>query len=444
MAQTRIHLIAVGGAAMHNIALDLHAAGYVVTGSDDEIYNPSLSRLTDAGICPEKTGWFPEKITSQLDAVILGMHARADNPELLRALELKIPVFSYPAFIYEHCKHKKRVVIAGSHGKTTTTSMILHVLKKLGVDFDYLVGAQLPGFERMVRLSKAPIVILEGDEYLSSPIDRVPKIHHYRPHIAVLTGVAWDHINVFPTFEMYRAQFEKFIDLIEPGGLLIYDEDDAELQSLTQAGRSLIQIGYSELTSPGRDQVSFKDRIWPVAVFGGHNLRNMHAAYHVCHALEVSDEDFFGAMSGFTGAARRLQKLDVSSGRTVYLDFAHAPSKVKATTRSFGDWLGTDQFLAVLELHTFSSLNESFLPEYCNSLQAASQAVVYVDQKTLEIKQMPMPDPEFVRNCFQHQNCIVITEKEALLQYLQAEVSHLKHILLMSSGKFGGLDTSTL
>lgn len=444
MKTSRIHLIAIGGAAMHNIALDLHAAGYKVTGSDDEIYNPSLSRLSEAGICPEETGWFPEKITTQLDAVILGMHARADNPELLRALELKIPVYSYPAFLYEHCKTKKRVVIAGSHGKTTTTSMILHVLKKMQFDFDYMVGAQLPGFERMVRLSDAPLVILEGDEYLSSPIDKVPKIHHYRPHIAVITGIAWDHINVFPTFDMYKDQFQKFIQLIEPGGLLIYDEEDMEVADLVEAEHSLTKIGYSALPSVGGNLVMFQGRMWPVAVFGAHNLRNMHAAYHVCRALGVDDEHFFEAMADFTGAAKRLQKLEVSSGRTVFLDFAHAPSKVKATSQSFGEWLGTDQFLAVLELHTFSSLNEAFLPEYNHALEAAARAVVYIDQKTLEIKQMKMPDPDFVKSCFQHRNCIVLTDKEALVKYLLAEGSRFQHILLMSSGKFGGLDISAL
>lgn len=440
----KIHLIAMGGAAMHNIALDLHAAGNTVSGSDDEIYNPSLARLQAAGIAPKQMGWFPERITPDLDLVILGMHAKADNPELIRALELGIPVFSYPAFIYEHSKDKTRVVVAGSHGKTTTTAMILHVLRKCGMECDYLVGAQLPGFDRMVKLTDAPVIVIEGDEYLSSPIDRVPKIHHYRPHIAVLTGIAWDHINVFPTFENYVEQFVAFLGMIQPGGLLVYDETDVVLKDITSKPLAIRKMPYSALPMDSDRNVFWNDNHYPVSVIGRHNFANMLAALHVCNELGISDDDFFEAIADFSGAHKRLQKMEVTSGRRVYLDFAHAPSKVKATTQAFCDWFAGDRILAVLELHTFSSLNASFLPEYSHSLDAAKNAVVFIHAHTLQMKNMPPLEVDFVRKCFQHQNLQIFTDTNELLAYLHREELADATLLLMSSGTFGGMDIKSL
>lgn len=444
MNRKRIHLIAVGGAAMHNIALDLHAARNIVSGSDDEIYNPSLARLQEAGIAPERMGWFVENITPELDLVILGMHAKADNPELLRAVELGIPVYSYPAFIYEHSRNKKRVVVAGSHGKTTTTAMILHVLRKCGMDCDYLVGAQLPGFDRMVRLSDAPVIVIEGDEYLSSPIDRIPKIHHYHPHIAVLTGIAWDHINVFPTFDNYVEQFAAFIGMIEAGGLLVYDDSDPILQDITSRTEKLRKMPYSPLPLDNDRHVLWNAQHWPVSVIGRHNFSNMHAALIVCNDLGISSETFFHAIADFSGASKRLQKMQVASGRRVYLDFAHAPSKVTATTGAFCDWFKDEKIVAVLELHTFSSLNAAFLPEYKNSLDAAQNAVVFIHAHTLQMKNMPPLDVDFVRKCFDHNHLEIITDTDSLLAFLQQDALADATLLLMSSGTFGGLDIGRL
>ena len=196
-----VHLIAIGGSAMHNMAIAMHKKGFNVTGSDDEIFEPSKTRLAKLNLLPAKEGWDTNNIHKGIDAVILGMHARADNPELLKAQELGLKIYSYPEYIYEQTKDKTRIVIGGSHGKTSITAMILHVLNYHKVDCDYMVGAQLDGFDTMVKLTKeAKIAVIEGDEYLSSPIDRRPKFHLYKPNIAILSGIAWDHINVFPTF----------------------------------------------------------------------------------------------------------------------------------------------------------------------------------------------------------------------------------------------------
>ncbi|HMR89542.1 MAG TPA: Mur ligase family protein, partial [Saprospiraceae bacterium] len=373
----RVHFIAIGGAAMHNIALDLHAQGHLVTGSDDEIYEPSLSRLTKVGIAPKKFGWDEANITQDIDIVVLGMHAREDNPELVKSRELGLTIMSYPAFVYERSKDKQRIVIAGSHGKTTTTAMILHVLKKLGVSFDYLVGAQLEGFDRMVKLTDAPLIIIEGDEYLSSPLDRVPKIHHYKPHISVTTGIAWDHINVFPTFEVYKEQFSIYFDMIESGGTLIYYSDDEVLNEIvSKAKGDVIKLPYTGLVKNDEMSIVFENEIYPVSIIGNHNLQNLNAARLVCLTLGINTRRFFKAIADFSGANKRLQKLNDSKDRLVFLDFAHAPSKVKATTTSVKEWYGNKKLLAVLELHTFSSLNKAFLPQYINSLAAADQAIV--------------------------------------------------------------------
>lgn len=435
MKSKKIHFIAIGGAAMHNIALDMKAQGYEVSGSDDEIYEPSLSRLKQAGIAPEEYGWFPERIQQDIDIVILGMHAKADNPELLKAKDLQLKIFSYPEFIFIHSKNKKRVVVAGSHGKTTTTAMILHVLKKCGISFDFLVGAQLDGFDRMVQLTDAPVIVIEGDEYLSSPIDRVPKILHYKPHIAVVTGIAWDHINVFSTFDIYKEQFLKFVDTIDTDGVLIYYQHDEHLKSIVDQRPKLPKVSYQSLSREASD-VSFQNQLYPVSVIGDHNFQNMNAARLVCLQLGITNESFFDAINDFKGASKRLQKLSESGERTVYLDFAHAPSKVKATTDSVKQWFDGQKLLAVLELHTFSSLNQSFIPEYYEALNAADKAIVFFNIHTLKMKNMPDLDEKFIMDSFGHPSLMVFTDEKLLFTFLSSNDYLEYNILLMTSGNF--------
>lgn len=426
----KIHLIAIGGAAMHNIALDL-ALHHEVTGSDDEIYNPSRSRLEKEGLLPDEMGWFPDRITPDLDLVILGMHAKADNPELAKAQELGLKVMSYPEFIYHHSKDKKRVVIAGSHGKTTTTSMVLHVLQRLDYKFDYLVGAQIEGFERMVKLSQAPVIILEGDEYLSSCLDRRPKMLHYQPDVAVITGIAWDHINVFPDFEDYKNQFGLFIDSMQSAGSLFYFGDDTHLPDLiSQSHNSCKKQAYAKINIPSRE----------LSVFGDHNLQNMEAARLICNELGVSKEQFAHAISDFNGAGKRLEKLYASENFNAYLDFAHAPSKVKATTEAVRQQYPDAQLIAFFELHTFSSLNKDFIPHYKETLAAADKAYVYYDPHTLKMKGMPQLNPTSVKVAFNHNNLEVIIDKELLLNKLRSVDDVNTVLLMMSSGKFGKID----
>jgi UDP-N-acetylmuramate: L-alanyl-gamma-D-glutamyl-meso-diaminopimelate ligase len=434
LKQKHIHLIAIGGAAMHNIALDLHAQGHIVTGSDDEIYEPSLSRLKEAGISPETFGWYPDNITTDIDIIILGMHAKVDNPELVKAQELGIKVYSYPEFVYAHAMDKKRIVIAGSHGKTTTTAMIMHVLQKLNIRFDYLVGAQLEGFDRMVKLTDAPLIIIEGDEYLSSAIDRVPKIHHYRPHVAVITGIAWDHINVFPTYEMYKDQFRIFGDTIIDQGALIYFEQDADLVSVINQITNVQKIPYAALSLTNDKNIIFNENEYAISVIGNHNLQNMNAARLVCQQLDIDENSFFTAIADFKGANKRLQKISEKDGRVIYLDFAHAPSKVKATTDSFKAWFGDKNLLAVLELHTFSSLNKDFIVQYRNTLNLADHAVVFYNEHTLKMKNMPPLDESFLKESFNHPHLKVFTSEVLLYEYLLANAQ--SNILLMTSGNF--------
>ncbi|MBK9735695.1 MAG: peptidoglycan synthetase [Saprospiraceae bacterium] len=422
---------------MHNIALDLHAQGHHISGSDDEIYEPSLSRLKNKGLAPDLFGWFEANITDDIDMVILGMHAKADNPELLKAQKLGIKIYSYPAFIYEHAKNKQRVVIAGSHGKTTTTAMILHVLKKLNFDFDFLVGAQIEGFDRMVKLTSAPLIIIEGDEYLSSPIDRVPKIHHYKPHISVITGIAWDHINVFPTFENYKKQFAIYLDTMEKYGKLIYNKNDKELTDIVRLSDADLELyPYGALQKSGTSSIIHKDINYPISIIGNHNLQNLNAARLVCASLKIDLTDFFDAIKDFGGASKRLQKLSENDKRVVFLDFAHAPSKVMATTTSVKEWFGSQKLLAVLELHTFSSLNKDFIPQYRDSLLGADTAVVFYNEHTLKMKNMPPLDERFLQQAFNHPNLKIFTDEALLNNYLAMDDFADFNVLLMTSGNF--------
>jgi UDP-N-acetylmuramate: L-alanyl-gamma-D-glutamyl-meso-diaminopimelate ligase len=447
----RIHLIAIGGAAMHNIAIALQNNGHTVSGSDDEIYDPARARLAKVGLLPQETGWFPDLITSDLDMVILGMHARADNPELLRAQEIGLKVYSYPTFIYQHALHKTRLVVAGSHGKTTTTAMVMHVLRKAGVDFDYLVGAQLDGFETMVRLSDAPVMVIEGDEYLSSALEPVSKMVQYRPHHAVITGIAWDHINVFPTFESYLAQFRSLIHHLEPNGSIIWFADDPHLQNMIAQESSFssfqsvpfeafhynIKAGKMWLERTGKPAQA-------LSFFGEHNLRNARAAYLLCAPLGISEDAFVEHIADFKGASKRLQWIAAHKHSAVWLDFAHAPSKVKATVQAVKSLFPDRKLTACLELHTFSSLTKAFLPEYAQSLAAAEQAVVFFSPHTLEMKKMPPFTENDIQVAFEHPNLKVFTTKEALLSFLEAQIWLDHNLLMMSSGTFGGLNFEQL
>ena len=434
----RIHLIAIGGSAMHNMALALHSNGHSITGSDDEIYEPAFSRLKEKGLLPHP-GWHAENITPVIDAIILGMHAKKDNVELQRALELGVQIFSYPEFIYEQSKHKKRLVIAGSHGKTSTTSLVMHAFRKTGRTFDYLVGAQLEGFDLMVKLSDADTIIIEGDEYLSSPIDRVPKIHHYMPHVSIITGIAWDHINVFPTFSSYIDLFDKYIELHERNATVIVYEGDKVLMEVVKRNKrkDLSFVDYNGLAIDLEKNIIWEGKAYEYHLVVYHNLQNVHAAMLMCNAVGMASEEFLSTLADFRGASKRLQCIKSDNNSAVYLDFAHAPSKVSATTTAVKQWFGSRPLIAIFELHTFSSLNSEFLPQYKGSLDKADTAIVYFDKHTLEMKNMPELSKELVARAFQHHNLHVIDDRSVLHSYLSTLDSSDKNLLLMSSGNFG-------
>ncbi len=441
----RIHFIAIGGAAMHNLALALYSKGYNVTGSDDEISEPSKSRLDRVGLLPSEMGWYPEKITADIDAIILGMHARIDNPELVRAKELGLKIFSYPEYLYEQSKDKRRVVIGGSHGKTSITAMILHVLSGCNMQFDYMVGSQLEGFDTMVRLSHdAPVIILEGDEYLSSPIDRRPKFHLYHADIALLSGIAWDHINVFPTFDNYVEQFRIFVRQLPADGTLVYCENDNEVVGASiEANVGVNKIGYTVPAHEIRDGITYLQTDAgeiSLMVFGKHNLMNLEGARNVCNQLGVTNEQFYQAISTFKGAARRLELVSRSNERIVYKDFAHSPSKLKATIAAVKEQFTKRGLIACMELHTFSSLNATFLDEYANSMDMADEAIVYFNAHTIEHKKLPPITVEQVRKSFAREDIIVIDTTEALKSHLDSIPKNGDVMLMMSSGTFDGLD----
>ncbi|MFT6338395.1 MAG: UDP-N-acetylmuramate: L-alanyl-gamma-D-glutamyl-meso-diaminopimelate ligase [Saprospiraceae bacterium] len=439
----RIHFIAIGGSAMHNLALALHDYGHTVTGSDDEIYEPSRSRLSDSGLLPREYGWYTDKIEPNIYAIILGMHARKDNPELLRAQELGLKIYSYPEFVASQSMEKTRVVIAGSHGKTTTTSIILHALSSKEIEYDYLVGAQLDGFDRMVKLSDAGIIILEGDEYLSSPIDRRPKMMHYKPNIAVITGVAWDHINVFPTFDNYVDQFRLFInDMSDSDQLFIYEKDE-HLKTLLAEDKHRCSIEfYDQINLTKENQYVVGENRYDIKLIGNHNMQNIIAAEKVCLMLGLTLDDFYDSLQTFTGANKRLQVLKKgnSVNGNIYLDFAHAPSKVKATTDAVKDWYKDAPLIAVFELHTFSSLNAEFLPQYKGALDSANMAFVIFSEHALEMKKMPALDKVFVEECFEHPNIKVFTNSADLRAELNTYDFQESNLLLMSSGTFDGME----
>lgn len=440
-----IHFIAIGGAAMHNLAIALKNKGYHITGSDDAIYEPSFSRLKNAGILPENFGWFPDKISENIDAVILGMHAKKDNPELLKAQKLGLKIYSYPEFLYEQSKEKTRVVIAGSHGKTTITSMILHVLNFHNQSTDFMVGAQLEGFDCMVKISDGnDFIILEGDEYLSSPIDSSPKFSHYKPNIALISGISWDHINVFKTFEDYLDAFKSFIKNITSGGVLVYNEEDENVVNLVEEAENYFRkMPYKTPNyeaKNGKTSVETEMGNIPLKIFGKHNLLNLEGARLICNQLGILDEDFYEAMMSFSGAAKRLEKVERNDNIIVYRDFAHAPSKVKATVEAFSEQFPSIKKFGFLELHTYSSLNPEFLPQYKNSLEKLDEAVVFYDLEALKIKNMTPISPEFIMKNFGKENVKVFTNAEDLKIFWQNLDKSNAAFLMMSSGNFGGID----
>ena len=445
----RVHFIAIGGSAMHNLAIALSKKGYQVTGSDDIVNEPSKSRLLKYNLLPAEEGWNVSNIHPGLDAVILGMHARVDNPELLKAQELGLKIYSYPEYIYEQSKNKKRVVIGGSHGKTTITSMILHVLNYYKMDFDYLVGAQLEGFETMVKITEeAPVIIIEGDEYLASPIDRRPKFHLYNADIGIISGIAWDHINVFPTFESYLEQFKIFLETIEPDGTIIYCEEDPEVKSVVEkfAG-SIKKLPYNtpeHIVSDGITKLITSDGSFDLMVFGNHNLLNLNVARIACNQLNISNLHFYKAIQNFSGAARRLELLGKNDETAIYKDFAHSPSKLKATVNAVKKQFPDRELVAVMELHTFSSLNKNFLSEYAGSMDEADEAIVFIDNKTFVQKGMEPYSKLDVITAFGNEKVKFFNNPEILKQFLSYINYKRKNLLLMSSGNFGNIDLVTL
>ena len=444
-----IHFIAIGGSAMHNLAIALHQKGYQISGSDDTIHDPSKSRLEKYGLLPSDFGWFPEKISSKLDVIILGMHAKKDNPELLKAQELELKIYSYPEFLYEQSKNKTRVVIGGSHGKTTITSMILHVLNYHEKEVDYMVGAQLEGFETMVHLTKEnEFIVLEGDEYLSSPIDRRPKFHLYKPNIALLSGIAWDHINVFPTFENYVEQFRIFTDSLVNGGIMVYNEEDAVVKEVVESSENHIKkYNYNtpeHFIENGTTFLNTSEGDLPLEIFGNHNLQNLAGAKWICQHMGIDEDDFYEAIASFKGASKRLEKIAKNSSTVVFKDFAHSPSKVKATTNAVKKQYSERVLLACLELHSYSSLNAEFLAEYEGALDKADKAIVFYSPHAVKIKQLDEVTEQQIATAFKRDDLIIFTNPQEFKEFLFKQNLENTALLLMSSGNYGGLDFEEL
>jgi UDP-N-acetylmuramate: L-alanyl-gamma-D-glutamyl-meso-diaminopimelate ligase len=438
----RIHFVAIGGAIMHNLAICLHKKGLTISGSDDIIFDPAKSNLEKHGLLPDKIGFFEENIGTHLDAIILGMHAKTDNPELNKALELGIPVYSFPEFIFQQSKEKTRVVVAGSHGKTSTTAMIMHVLKAQNLDFDYLVGANLDGFEDNVKISDAPLIILEGDEYLSSPIEMKSKFHFYHPHITMITGIAWDHVNVFPTWESYTGTFKEYIENITPEGELIYFKGDETLTELA-AFAPCKTNGYHTPSYEIRNGITYlihEGGETPLEIFGEHNLQNLEGARMVCNALGIDNNDFYQAIASFKGAARRLEKIKTPQGISAFKDFAHSPSKLEATIKAVKQQFADKKLIACMELHTYSSTDPKFLSEFKNSMLPADIAIIYMSDKAFEIKNKLKIEDNVIHRHFNQDSIIVIRTPEALEAELKKHPANEFVFLMMTSGNFDGFD----
>jgi len=441
-----VHFIAIGGAAMHSLAIALAKSRmYKVTGSDDEIFEPSRSRLKEHGLLPDKMGWFPDQLTNRTKAVVVGMHATEDNPELQRAKELGLKIYSFPEYLYEKTRGKTRVVVGGSHGKTTTTAMILYVLNKLNIAADYMVGAQIEGLDNMVKLSlDAKIAVFEGDEYLTSPLDKRPKFHLYKPHIAILTGIAWDHINVFPTFDLYVEQFRKFSELIEHQGRLIYYQEDENLKKIAGNVRSdIVAFAYTTPKYTIKDEITYLETSQgeiALKIFGEHNLQNMEAARLACKQLGIQNKHFYEAIADFSGATNRLQKIFETKNAIAFKDFAHSPSKLQATVQAVRKQYPDKKILACMELHTFSSLTEDFLPQYANCMQSADEALVYYNPEVIKHKRLKEITPDKVKEAFGGENLTVFTDSEKLQNKLRKSDMNNAVLLFMTSGNFSGVN----
>ena len=443
--QKKYHLIAVGGSVMHNVAIDLKDMGHIITGSDDEIYEPSRSRLQAKSLLPEEMGWHPEKIDVTLDAVILGKHARIDNPELKKAQELGIPIYSFPEFISKHSKAKRRVCIAGSHGKTSTTAMIMHVLRKMDMTFDYLVGAKLDGFEKMVKISDADVLICEGDEYPSSALDNRAKMLHYNADISVITGMAWDHVNIYKTYESYKDAFRRFLKSMPEHGVCFFDQSDEVLNHMMQNEIfDVKRISYDALEPNKKSVLEWEGNTYDLKVFGRHNMLNMNAARLVCAELGVSADEFFNAMSDFKGAAKRLELISENKP-VIYRDFAHAPSKCQATVEAVRSRYGQSKIKAILELHTFSSLDQKFIKNYKGTMNNADEAIVFYDEHALKMKKMPELEAAKVANSFDHAHIEVISDPKHLAKAIKnSQNDGTEVLLIMSSGSLAGIDLNQL
>ena len=444
-----IHFIAIGGSAMHNLAIALHQKGYTISGSDDTIHDPSKSRLKKYNLLPTEFGWFPEKITNAIDVVILGMHAKKDNIELLKAQELGVKIVSYPEFLYEQSKDKTRVVIGGSHGKTTITSMILHILNYHDKEVDYMVGAQLDGFETMVHLTEEnDFIVLEGDEYLSSPTDLRPKFHLYKPNIALISGIAWDHINVFPTFENYKEQFKIFTDSMINGGSMVYNSEDRNVAEIVESSENHIKKYPYETPNHfidnGITYLETEEGDLPLEIFGKHNLQNLAGAKWICQHMGIDEDDFYEAIASFSGASKRLEKISENSETVILKDFAHSPSKVSATTKAVSEQYKNRTLIACLELHTYSSLNAEFLSEYHGALDAAYKAVVFYSPHAVEIKQLEQVSKAQIANAFQRDDLLIFTNPKEFHDFLFGQDLKSTALVLMSSGNYGGLDFEKL
>lgn len=446
----KVHFIAIGGSAMHNLAIALNLKGEQVSGSDDEIFEPSKGRLEKHNLLPEEQGWFPEKITTDLDEIILGMHAREDNPELLKAQELGIRIYSYPEYLFEQSKDKTRIVIGGSHGKTSITAMLLHVMQQNKMDVDYMVGAKLEGFDVMVKLtSSAKYMVIEGDEYLTSPIDRRPKFHLYKPHIALLSGIAWDHINVFPTFDNYVDQFRIFIKLIEKEGYLTYCDNDEILTQLVESTdvdikKNAYGLPKHSISNDGITSIQKNDKEYALKVFGDHNLMNIQGAMNLGKAIGISEEDFLKSIQSFPGASNRLELIAETKDCKAFKDFAHSPSKLKATTSAVKQQFRSHQVIAIMELHTFSSLNAEFLGQYKNSMDAADQAIVYFNPHTIAHKKLAPIQVQDVKDAFGREDLLVLTESEKVVEFVENKSWEKTILLFMSSGNFDGQNLKEL
>lgn len=445
----KVHFIAIGGSAMHNLAIALKLKGYEVSGSDDEIFSPAKERLEKYNILPDNVGWDEKKITKDLDAIILGMHAKEDNPELIKAKQLGLKIYSYPEFLYEMSKDKKRIVIGGSHGKTTTTAMILHAMQHCGVETDYMVGALLEGFEVMVKMTEeAEYMVLEGDEYLTSTLDKRPKFHLYKPDIAIITGIAWDHINVFPTFEIYKEQFQIFADKIEKNGTLIYCDEDENVRRIAENSRADIEklpyVAFDYKIEKGNTYIIYKGKEYLIQVFGKHNLMNMYAAMLATEKVGISNEDFLASMQSFKGASKRLELVKKTDSVSVYKDFAHSPSKLKATIEAVKDWFPNRKLVACMELHTFSSLTSEFLQQYKGTMDKADVSMVYYNKHAIELKRLPDLNKQDVYEAFDKQGLKVYTDVKDMLTDLHKIEMKDVCILMMSSGNFDGIDLNNI